>query len=406
VTDHRVNSAVRWAKAIVVLVALIATRCGSNGAAGPSPTAQMPTEPSVTSPTSSPPASCADVVFDRLTLPQRVGQLFSLGLADDRLGPAEREAIRSDHVGSVWFTETTTAGASAIRAVADAVQAQSTAAATGGVRPYVAANQEGGEIQALRGTGFSTIPSAVTQGTIDPSVLQQDATAWGRELAAAGVNLNFAPVMDVVPPGTDAQNAPIGALDREYGHDPATVAIHGTAFIRGMATAGIATTAKHFPGLGRVTGNTDDVAGVVDTVTTASDPSLRSFRAAVHAGVPFVMVALATYTQIDADHLAVFSPTVMQLLRDGLGFDGVIVSDDLGAATAVASVPPAQRAIDFLSAGGDMVVSKTVDATEAMAAAVVTKASTDPAFTARVDDAVRHVLAAKDASGLLPCAGA
>ena len=85
------------------------------------------------SPTGNPPASCVDEVFDRLTLPQRVGQLFSLGLADDRLGPAERDAIRSHHVGSVWFTETTTEGASAVGSVATAVQAMATHAATGGV---------------------------------------------------------------------------------------------------------------------------------------------------------------------------------------------------------------------------------------------------------------------------------
>jgi beta-N-acetylhexosaminidase len=285
------------------------------------------------------------------------------------------------------------------------VQSLATHGATGGVGFYVAANQEGGEIQALRGAGFSTMPSALTQGTLDPSALQADATTWGRELSEAGVNTDFAPVMDVVPPGTDAQNQPIGVLHREFGHDPATVSSHGRAFIRGMSASGIATTAKHFPGLGRVLGNTDDVAGVVDSVTTTTDPSLRTFRAAVHAGVPFVMVALATYTQIDPAHLAVFSPTVMGLLRDGMGFDGVIASDDLGAATAVAGIPPAQRALDFLSAGGDLIVSKTAAPTVAMADAVVARASSDPAFAAQVADAVHRVLAAKDASGLLPCSG-
>jgi beta-N-acetylhexosaminidase len=342
-------------------------------------------------------------VFDRLTLQQRVGQLFALGLTDDRLGTEERDAIRSHHVGSVWFTETTTQGVRAVGSVATAVQAMATHAATGGVGFYVAANQEGGEIQAMRGAGFSTIPSALTQGTLDPSALQADATTWGQELSAAGVNMDFAPVMDVVPPGTDAQNQPIGVLHREFGHDPAIVSAHGRAFIRGMSAAGVATTAKHVPGLGRVTGNTDDVAGVVDTVTTASDPYLRSFRAAVHSGVPFVMVALATYTQIDPAHLAVFSPTVMALLRDDMGFDGVIASDDLGAATAVADIPPARRALDFLSAGGDLIVSKTAGPTVEMADAVVAEASNDPAFDAKVEDAVRHVLAAKDTSGLLPC---
>ena len=391
---------------LTAVITLIGTACMSNGRAGTSP---HPTVPPLTvaSPTTnratSPAASCEDIVFDRLTPLERVGQLFALGLTNDVLGPAELETIKSHHVGSVWFTETTTAGAGALRAVADAVQAATSA--TGGVHFYVAANQEGGDIQALRGPGFSTIPSAVMQGSVDPSALQEDATGWGRQLSEAGVNLDFAPVMDVVPAGTEAQNEPIGVLHREFGHDPATVARHGEAFIRGMAAAGIATTAKHFPGLGRVRGNTDNVAGVFDTVTIARDPSLGTFRTAVDAGVSFVMVAVATYTRIDPDHLADFSPTIMRLLRDGMGFDGVIASDDMGVATAVARIPPAQRAIDFLSAGGDLVVTKTVEPTVAMADAVAALASTDPAFQARVDDAVRHVLAAKDASGLLPCTG-
>ena len=385
------------------MLAVIATARVCNVAAGPLPTTTAP-RPTAASSTASLRASCADIVFDRLTLPQRVGQLFALGLARNRLGPAELEAIRSHHVGSVWFTEATDGGVSAVRAVTIAVQAQATDAATGSIRFYVAANQEGGAIQALQGTGFSTIPSAVTQGTFEPSVLQRDAAGWGRQLADSGVNLNFAPVMDVVPPETDARNQPIGLLHREFGHDPATVAIHGKAFIRGMSAAGIATAAKHFPGLGRVRGNTDNVAGVNDTVTTATDPSLRCFSTAVDARAPFVMVALATYTRIDAAHLAVFSRAVMRLLRDEIGFHGVIVSDDLGGTTAVRSVPPARRAIDFLLAGGDLIVSKTADATVAMADAVVARASTDPAFDARVSDAVRHVLAAKAASHLLPCA--
>jgi beta-N-acetylhexosaminidase len=290
--------------------------------------------------------------------------------------------------------------------VADAVQAQVSEQATGKVRFYVAANQEGGVIQALRGSGFSTIPTAVAQGRLSESALQSSARQWGAQLRAAGVNLDFAPVMDVVPPGTDAENQPIGVLQREYGHDPATVGSHGTAFLRGMRTAGIATSAKHFPGLGRVQGNTDFTANVVDRATRMNDPYLDSFRQAVDAGVPFVMIALATYTRIDPDHLAVFSPIVMrQMLRDELDFAGVIISDDIGAAEAIASIPPGTRAIDFLSAGGDMIISKTVTPAVAMAAAILSRVASDPTFSSRVDDAVLRVLEAKQASGLLPCGG-
>ncbi len=340
-----------------------------------------------------------------MTEPQRVGQLFALGLADDRLGPAESAAIRNDHVGSVWFTRTTEAGATEVRDVADAVQALATRANTGKVRFYVAANQEGGEIQALRGPGFSTIPAATEQGALPASTLRSDAKMWGTELRDAGVNLDFAPVMDVVPTAMVSRNQPIGVLDREFGSTPSVVAPHGVSFVQGMQAAGVQTTVKHFPGLGRVIGNTDTSSGVVDNTTTPDDPFLAPFGAAIHAGVPFVMVALATYQRIDPTHLAVFSPTVMRILREQEGFDGVIVSDDLGAAAAIASVPPATRAIGFLQAGGDMIVSKDVAPTRAMASAVTQKAANDATFSALVDDAVHRILTAKSDAGLLPCEG-
>ena len=93
------------------------------------------------------------------------------------------------------------------------------------------------------------------------------------------MNVNFAPVADVVPPGGSATNAPIGQLDREYGHHPGIVASHVAAFIDGMRAGGMATTVKHFPGLGRVEGNTDHTADVVDTVTTPDDPYLHAVPA-------------------------------------------------------------------------------------------------------------------------------
>ena len=150
-------------------------------------------------------------------------------------------------------------------------------------------------------------------------------------------------------------------------------------------------------------GNTDFTANVVDTVTTPNDPDLASFRDAVQAGVPMVMVALAKYTKIDASALAVFSPVVMNLLRTTYGFHGVIVSDDIGAAVAISDIPPGTRAVDFLQAGGDLIISKYVEPAEQMAQAVLAKVGGDPAFAATVDAAVMRVLDAKDASGLLPC---
>jgi len=329
-------------------------------------------------------------------------------------GPADRTAVpawpggqpagtQGDHVGSVWFVDRTYAGSAAIRRVANAVQAQASGPATANVRFFVAANQEGGLIQALQGSGFSVMPSALVQGGWATATLQGRATSWGQELRAAGVNMDFAPVMDVVPLGFDAQNLPIGALQREYGHDPATAGRHGTAFLQGMHQAGEAVTLKHFPGLGRVSGNTD-YTPATDTVTTTNDPYLQSFKQGIEGGADFVMVAIATFTRIDPSHLAAFSRTVMgQMLRGTLGFRGVIVSDDLGATVAVASVPAGDRALSFLAAGGDLVTSKTATATHAMVVAVRSRVAADPTFLARVDDASLRVLREKAAFGLLPC---
>ena len=368
-----------------------------SGASSPGPLASPAPAPSLPSP-----ASCPAQVFSRMTEAQRVGQLFLVGIAGDPAGEIA-EAVATYHFGSLLFGAEK-AGVAGIRQVTSAIQALASSRATGGARFLIAANQEGGQVQALQGPGFSVIPPAVVQGQWPAATLQQQAADWGRELLAAGVNLNLAPVMDVVPPGTAPQNQPIGALGREFGDNPATVAVHGVAFIQGMRQAGVATTAKHFPGLGRVRGNTDFTAGIVDTTTTPDDPYLRSFQAAIGAGVPFVMVALATYTRIDPDHLAAFSPRVMRvMLRQQMGFQGVIISDDLGVAAAVAGIAPAARGIAFLSAGGDMITSQALAPAAAMDRAIAGRATADSAFRAVVNSAVMRVLSAKQADGLLPC---
>ena len=393
--------------------------CSATSTASPiaSPSASTSVEPSAAAATPTPDVtpgdtssptpetSCADRTLAGMTQAQRIGQLFMIGLEKDQLNAAERAAVADAHVGSFAFTTQSRVGVKAIRALTDSVQALATDDATARARFFVAANQEGGLIQGLGGAGFDVIPSALDQGAMSASTLRQKAVRWGKQLAQAGVNLDLAPVADVVPPGTDATNAPIGQLRREYGHDPSTAADHVAAFIAGMEAAGIETSAKHFPGLGRVLGNTDVTGDVVDSVTVRDDSYLRPFAAAIDAGVPFVMVSLATYTRIDPDHLAAFSPTIIEgSLRGDLGFDGVVISDALGA-TAVAGIPPGTRAIDFLAAGGDMIISNQTPPAIEMVQAVVSRVASDDAFRGRVDDAALHVLRAKEAAGLLACGG-
>jgi beta-N-acetylhexosaminidase len=381
-------------------------QAGAGASAGPGVSAGAAARGGAVTPagsatTGSPATACVTQVLGGLSLAEQVGQLFLVGVDGDIAGAELTAAEQAYHFGSLLLNKSSV-GIAQLAAQTAAMQGLA-AAEAGGVRAFVAANQEGGEIQQLTGPGFATMPSELVQGGWPVSVLRAAATGWGTDLRAAGVNLDLAPVMDVVPPGTAAANAPIGQLDREFGYDPVTNGEHGTAFIQGMAAAGVMSVAKHFPGLGRVTGNTDFTADVVDGVTTASDPYLNSFKSAVTAGVPMVMVASATYTRIDPTELAAFSPTVMRLLRSQLGFTGVIVSDDLGEAIAVQSIPPGNRAVGFLSAGGDLVTSQSLQPAEQMAAAVLAKAEGDATFRATVTAAAREVLTAKRAAGLLPC---
>src|SRR5436190_13989249 len=157
----------------VVTIALCLVGCGSAG----SPPIESPTPSGSSSPSRSAspmpsPVDCAQQVFDSMSEAQRVGQLFIFGLRDNELGPAEIAGIKAHHFGSVSFIQTTHEGVAGVRDVADATQALASKANTARVRFYVAANQEGGVIQALQGPGFSTMPTAGDQGKLSTSTLE------------------------------------------------------------------------------------------------------------------------------------------------------------------------------------------------------------------------------------------
>lgn len=330
-----------------------------------------------------------------MTLRQKVGQLFMVGTPSTSLDPRTLGAVRQRNAGSVILMGASRHGVAAPRRVARTLQGASATPL------FVATDQEGGLVQRLQGPGFSAIPSALVQGRWAPSRLQAAAVGWGRQLAAAGVNLDLAPVGDTVQsPHFARVNAPIGALQRSFGFRPGPVAAHVTAFVRGMGAAGVASSVKHFPGLGRVHQNTDLAAHVVDGTTGPDDPFLQPFRAAVGAGVPFVMMSSAYYPRIDPRHPAVFSPKVIALLRQGLGFAGVVVTDSLDT-PAVARWSPGQRATWFLRCGGDMVLLSSPAQFPAMYAAVLRLAEQNQAFAALVDASALRVLTAKQHQGLL-----
>ena len=332
-----------------------------------------------------------------MSLAQRVGQLLMVDCPSAGVSSSTIDSIRTYHAGSVILDGNNTQGVTHIRGVTRQLQELAPAH----VRLFIATDQEGGLVQRLKGPGFATIPSAVEQGQQTPSAVRSFAREWGSELRSAGVNLDLAPVLDTVPPGNQS-NPPIGDLDREYARTPRRVSSIGVAVANGLADARIASTAKHFPGLGRVTGNTDTTSGVTDTVTTRHDAYLQPFAAAVRAGVPFVMVSTADYSRIDPGTPAIFSRTIVSgMLRGDLGFRGVIVTDDIGAAAQVANVPPGLRAVRFIQAGGTMALTVSPSTVAPMATRLLERAQRNTAFRNMVNAAALTVLRAKAARGLL-----
>ncbi|OMH34381.1 hypothetical protein BGP79_04565 [Tersicoccus sp. Bi-70] len=347
-------------------------------------------------------------LIGRLSLEQRVGQLFMVANGATAADPAVTALIRDRHVGNVMLSGRSSAGIAATAAVSRTLQAAA-GVSTGGYRLAVSTDQEGGAVQVLTGPGFSAIPRALTQGTWADATLRSSAAGWGRQLLLSGVTVDLAPVADTVPSAAFApSNAPIGAFAREYGYTPALVSAKSRAFTAGLADAGVAATPKHFPGLGRVIGNTDTTAGVTDTQTTRTDPYLQPFRDQVAAGVRWMMVSTAVYSRIDAANPAAFSPTVLTgMLRSDLGFRGIIISDDLCNAKQVAAWTPAQRAQNFINAGGTMVLCASPAMTAQMYDAVLARARVDAAFAAKVNQAALTVTRTKATSGspTIPGAG-
>ncbi|MDX6256606.1 MAG: beta-N-acetylhexosaminidase [Frankiales bacterium] len=349
------------------------------------------------------PAGGAAAVLARMSLAQRVGQLFMVGTPATLLSNEIVHAVQADHVGNVMLTGRSTSGVAATAKVAARLQKLVTVKTTAGVPLFVGTDQEGGLVQVLRGPGFSDIPAALTQGAWSAASVRAYAKKWGGQLVAAGVDLDLAPVLDTVPSATAAaHNPPIGRFRREFGFTPARVSSRGGAFAAGLGLAGVDAAVKHFPGLGRVTANTDATAGVTDRVTRRGDPYLAPFAAAIRAGAPFVMMSTAIYSKIDPARPAAFSKTVIgTVLRGDLKFHGVVISDDLGNAKQVAAWTPGARAVAFLRAGGDMVLTVNGSLLQPMYAAVLARAQTDPVFRAQVNASALRVLIAKQKRGLI-----
>jgi beta-N-acetylhexosaminidase len=358
------------------------------------PSAPAPSVPRVAA------AGCVPQTLARMSLSRRAAQLLLVGV--DATRPAAQGATLARlGVGGVFLRGRVAGGSSLASSIA---LVQRAGRGAGAPTLFVAADEEGGAVQTVRGGRIRPFPSALVQGTWSPSVLRARTASWARALARLGITLDLAPVADVVPSSLGRRNPPIGRWDREYAHTPGSVSSRVGTVVRALRAAKVGPTVKHFPGLGRVLVNTDTGTGATDPALTAADPYLQPFTAGTKAGATAVMVSSALYPRLDRRHRAMWSSAIVTgLLREKLGWHGMVVSDDLGSAAAARVLPVGRRAVDFVAAGGDVVLTVVPSQARTMRDAIAARAAADKAFRARVADAVTHVLAAKQALGLLNC---
>ena len=369
----------------------------------PSTTSASPSSSSSSSPTSTastPAASCGERLASKMTPAQRAGQLLMVGLQPTESSSRLAAQVKSQHLGGVIYLGGWSGGTASMARISARLQQ----GAKGSL--LVAADQEGGQVQQLKGPGFASMPSARAQSDTGAATEEANVRTWSRALARAGVTINLAPVADTVPTSIGAANQPIGRYRRDFvPGSPKGNATYVAAFVRGSLAADVIPTVKHFPGLGRVIGNTDvTTQGTTDSTTDVGDSYLQPFTAGIKAGAPVVMVSSARYPRLDPDNRAMFSKAVItDLLRDDLGFDGVVITDDVGAAKAVAAVPVGDRATRFIAAGGDIVLTARADQAGTMLKAIARERAASPAFATQVDDAAARVLDLKADAGLVTC---
>ncbi|MEF8793713.1 glycoside hydrolase family 3 protein [Thiohalorhabdus sp.] len=265
-------------------------------------------------------------------LDERIGRMLVVGfrgLEADR-GSAIARTIRRHHIGGVVLFDRDVPSGRATRNIRDPQQLHRLTRNLQRAAPYpllIAVDQEGGQVNRLsRSRGFEVAPSAADLGERPLPATRRTASATARQLAGLGINWNLAPVVDLA---INPDNPVIAGLDRAFGKRPQEVVPRAAAVVRAHRDAGVSTALKHFPGHGSAWGDTHE--GAVAITDSWRSRELAPYRRLIDRGLAeSVMVGHLWHGRLDDRWPASLSPaTVKGLLREELGFGGVVVSDDL-----------------------------------------------------------------------------
>lgn len=280
-----------------------------------------------------------------MNLREAIGQLFMFGFEGHEPSLVLETSLRNLAPGGVILFGRNLGSPEEIAALTQALQAASSTPL------FIAIDQEGGKVARLQAP-FTRWPSAESVGAAGSTELTTTiAASIARELTVVGINMNMAPVLDVL---TNSAN-PVMA-GRTYSSDPHMAAEHALAFFRGLAGQGVIAVGKHFPGHGDTTVDSHLALPLVPhDVNRLSAVELAPFSAAISAGIPALMTAHLLVPALDPDRPATLSRSILtELLRERMGFDGLIISDDLLMQGISDSTAPGEAAVRFLEAGGDL----------------------------------------------------
>ncbi|WP_256760065.1 beta-N-acetylhexosaminidase [Cohnella sp. WQ 127256] len=334
-----------------------------------------------------------NISFDQLDLKGKIGQLFICGF--DGLEPTSDiiHLIKDYGLGGIIYFRRNLSDAAQVDELSSKLQEAAT-------HPlFIAIDQEGGMVVRLE-EGVTVMPGAMAQGAADNVELSFEAAKWsGAEMREIGINMNFAPCLDV---NNNPQNPVIGV--RSYGEDPSHVAKLGTAAIDGYREGGIVAVAKHFPGHGDTAVDSHhEVPLVPHGIDRLNEVELLPFRRAIEQHVDAIMTAHVVFPAFESDSIpATLSERILTgLLRNQLGFQGVIVTDCLEMNAIAETLGVARGAVEAIKAGADLIlVSHRVVRQKAALEAVMEAVMTGEIPESRINEAAKRIWELKQARGL------
>ncbi|MET0687033.1 MAG: glycoside hydrolase family 3 N-terminal domain-containing protein [Solirubrobacteraceae bacterium] len=372
--------------AAALLAFVVGIVVGAGGGGDEKPAAREPGTRTAGGNTIVPPAAEQEPEepVDRLSLRQQVGQVVILRFAGLEAPGYVLDALSERRAAGVILFRDNVESGEQLRALTASLRE------AGGDDTLVMVDQEGGDIRILPwAPPLASAPAQQSAGTV-----RSDARAAARELRRNGVNVTLAPVGDV--PTVDGA----ALAGRAFSEDPATASQAMAESVRGWKSGGVMTTAKHFPGLGGATVNTDDGPSTIERTREELDAvDLPPFAAAIEAGVPLVMIGHARYPALDPDDIASQSePILRDLLRRDMGFEGVVVTDSMEAAASLATGDITTISERALRAGADLLLLTGQGSFAPVSEHLLEAARESTGLRLRVRESAARVLALKATS--------